>query len=362
MKFVRQEKITYAILAADALALAAFFVARGSRAAMNFFTESITNPLRRAVGTVCDLVPFSVAEGLYVAAGIALLLFLWRGVVAIRRAEQKGAVFASRLVRLAAALLTLYTAFTLLWGANYYADGFREKSGLAAPGVAPEELVYLTLYFASGVNDAADDIYRHADGTADFDLDAILAYAPRSYEVLYEEFPFLRQTDAPPKPMVFSRIMSALGFTGFYFPFTGESNVNVDFPAATLPATVVHELAHRRGIASEQECNFLSVLASIRAEDASYRYAGWLSGFIYLGNALYSISPELYNEIYRLLDEAVQADLRASREYWAQFESPVEEVATKMYDGMLKGYGEPLGVQSYGACVDLLAAYFRGKI
>ncbi|MBQ5799785.1 MAG: DUF3810 family protein, partial [Oscillospiraceae bacterium] len=116
MKFVRQEKITYAILAADALALAAFFVARGSRAAMNFFTESITNPLRRAVGTVCDLVPFSVAEVLYVAAGIALLLFLWRGVVAIRRAERKGAVLASRLVRLTAALLTLYTAFTLLWG------------------------------------------------------------------------------------------------------------------------------------------------------------------------------------------------------------------------------------------------------
>ena len=71
-------------------------------------------------------------------------------------------------------------------------------------------------------------------------------------------------TDVPPKAMRFSRVMSAMGFTGFYFPFTGECNVNVDFPAATLPSTVAHELSHRRGIASEQECNFRAVLACLR--------------------------------------------------------------------------------------------------
>ena len=80
--------------------------------------------------------------------------------------------------------------------------------------------------------------------------------------------------------MRFSRVMSAMGFTGFYFPFTGECNVNVDFPAATLPTTVAHELSHRRGIASEQECNFLAVLACLRCGDAAYRYAGALSGYI----------------------------------------------------------------------------------
>ena len=58
----------------------------------------------------------------------------------------------------------------------------------------------------------------------------ILAYAPKIYENLYEEFPFLEMTDVPPKTMRFSRVMSAMGFTGFYFPFTGECNVNVDFP------------------------------------------------------------------------------------------------------------------------------------
>lgn len=32
--------------------------------------------------------------------------------------------------------------------------------------------------------------------------------------------------------MFFSRVMSAMNFTGVYFAFTGESNINVDAPPA----------------------------------------------------------------------------------------------------------------------------------
>jgi hypothetical protein len=53
------------------------------------------------------------------------------------------------------------------------------------------------------------------------------------------------------------------------------------------------------------------------------------------------------------------ADIIANNEYWAQFETPVSEISDKVYDEFLKGYGQELGVQSYGAVVDLLLAYFR---
>ena len=38
--------------------------------------------------------------------------------------------------------------------------------------------------------------------------------------------------------------------------------------------------------------------------------------------------------------------------------SPVEETAGQVYDSFLKGNGQKLGMRSYGACVDLLVAYF----
>ena len=353
---LRYKKLCLWLLANLAF-LAVFLFARRSRALMNALTDGFTNPLRRAVGSLCERVPFSVAEGLCVLAALCFLAFLALGVRAIVRSRHRGSTAGALALGLADAILTVYALFCLLWGANYYADSFTDKSGIAVGPVALDDLERVTRQFAALVNEYAPSVPRNADGTFAGDRADILAYAPKIYENLYAEFPFLETTDVPPKAVCFSRVMSATGFTGFYCPFTGECNVNVDFPAATLPATVAHELAHRRGIASEQECNFLSVLASLRCEDAAYRYAGALSGYIYLANALYSADAERWRAVRETLDERAVADLRASSAYWAQFEGPVDTVTTAVYDGFLKSYGT-IGVKSYGACVDLLAAYF----
>ena len=51
-------------------------------------------------------------------------------------------------------------------------------------------------------------------------------------------------------------------------------------------------------------------------------------------------------------------DLAASREYWAQFETPVQSVSNTVYEGFLQSYDQKLGMRSYGACVDLLVNYY----
>ena len=162
------------------------------------------------------------------------------------------------------------------------------------------------------------------------------------------------------KAMRFSRLMSRMDFTGFYCAYTGESNVNVDSPACMLPSTIAHELAHQRGIASEQECNFLAVLAATTSGDAAYVYSGWLKAFIHVGNALYGLSPDLYWMIRDQLPEGVQADLAYNNDYWEQFDNTVvQKASTTVYDGLLKSYGDERGIQSYGTVVDMLVAYYK---
>ena len=176
---------------------------------------------------------------------------------------------------------------------------------------------------------------------------------------LERAFPFLEFDDPGVKAMAFSRLMSIMDFTGFYCPWTGESNVNMDSPACLLPSTVAHELAHQRGIASEQECNFLAVLASTTSGQAVYEYAGWLMGYIHLGNALYRADPEAYWAIRDALPEDVKADLNYNNAYWRQFQDTVvQTVSQKVYDTSLKAYGDERGIQSYGMVVDLLVAYY----
>ena len=345
--------------------LSAYCLCMGNRAWMNALAAHVTAPLRRAIGRICYRVDFSVAEALCVLLVVLAATYVVWSVIAVIRRRGHGALQRAYGAVLGAvcAALTIYVGFCFLLGIDSYADGFQEKSGLYAQPVALEDLQAVTAYFARQVAQTAPGVARDADGVFAEDRRASLENSVRAYDALEEEYPFLAFDDTGVKPVYFSRFLSALDFTGIYCPFTGESNVNVDSPASMLPATAAHELAHQRGITSEQECNFLVILSATTCGDDVYAYSGWLSGYIYLGNALYRVDPEAYWAIRSALPETVQADLRYQNEYWDQFEDKApQKVSNRVYDSFLKGYGQELGLQSYGTVVDLLVTYYKDRI
>ena len=204
---------------------------------------------------------------------------------------------------------------------------------------------------------------RDENGLFAVPRETILADSVHAYDAVEKQFPFLAFDDPGVKPVRLSRVMSALDFTGVYCPFTGESNLNVDSPACLLAATAAHELAHQRSVSSEQECNFLAILASTTCGNDVYAYSGWLLGYIHLGNALYAADYGLWERVYFSLPETVRADLDDNNAYWRQFEdTTVKEVSNQVYDRFLKSYGEEDGMRSYGMVVDLLVAYYKDKI
>ena len=104
--------------------------------------------------------------------------------------------------------------------------------------------------------------------------------------------------------------------------------------------------------------SFIGILAAIRSDCAAYRYSGWLTGFGYLSNALYSAARDAWQIIRDSLPETVVADLRADNAYWSQFRGTVSQLSDKVYDGFLKSNGDTDGAKSYGVVTDLLVAYF----
>ena len=365
MKLLKTYQKLHIWLLADLGLLAVYWLCRGNRAWMNALAAHVTAPLRRAIGRICYRVDFSVAEALCVLLVVLAATYVVWSVIAVIRRRGHGALQRAYGAVLGAvcAALTIYVGFCFLLGIDSYADGFQEKSGLYAQPVALEDLQAVTAYFARQVAQTAPGVARDEDGVFAEDRRTILENSVRAYDALEEEYPFLAFDDTGVKPVYFSRFLSALDFTGIYCPFTGESNVNVDSPASMLPATAAHELAHQRGITSEQECNFLAILASTTCGDEVYAYSGWLSGYIYLGNALYRVDPEAYWAIRSALPETVQADLRYQNEYWDQFEDKAaQKVSNRVYDSFLKGYGQELGLQSYGTVVDLLVTYYKDRI
>ena len=364
MKFWKNHKKLHIWLGADLAVLGLYLALRHDRGLMNGFADRITTPLKGALGRLCALTSLSVMELLYVLAGAAALVYVVGSVIAVVKARgRRGQRAYGALLLAADVCLTVYALFCLMWGVNYWTDSFQDRSGITAQPVAAEDLEAVTAYFAQQLADTADSVPRDENGVYAVPKEQILAESTAVYGGVTEQFPFLDFRDTGVKAVGCSRFMSIMGFTGVYFACIGESNVNVDSPACLLPSTVAHELAHQRGIAWEQECNFLGVLASVTSGLPDYVYSGWLLGFIHLGNALYETDPEAYWAIRNTLPETVDADLRDNNAYWDQFrDNVVEKVSDTVYDAALKSYGDANGMKSYSMVVELLVAYYKDRI
>ena len=351
--------------------LGLFRLACRDKALMNALIWQVTTPVKHTVARLCSFLPFSLAEVIWTVVVLALLSFVLRslwlvGRSLVYRLQGRNAHPLRRLLRrglaLLSALLIIYSGYTVTWGMNYYGDTFSQMSGLEGRKTTSQELYALTAAFAGKCNELSDQVARDEAGLFVGSPDDRFDRSAGLYQCLYAQFPFLDLDEAQAKPMFYSRLMSWLGFTGFYFPFTGESLVNVDAPASLVPATILHELAHQRNIAQEDECNFLAIIAGLQCDDVEFQYSSALMGYIHLGNALYSADRDLWRTVYGSLNEAVRTDLSYNNTYWEQFESPASEAAEAVYSGFAESYGQKEIMKSYGACVDLLAAYYLPPI
>lgn len=347
---------------AAAAILGVFQVLKKNRQAMNWFIQNVTTPFKHGVSWLCDFIPIGVGELIWTLAIAAVLIFLIRTVWLLVFGEEKLLRLARRTIALIAAAVLIYAGYTLLWGVNYYGDDFSAKSGIETRGASTEELATLNAAFVQELNKLAGEVERDENGVFCEDLDAIFASTEGLYDGVGIEFPFLAAPERTAKRMLMSRLMSRLDFTGFFFPFTAEILLNDDAPACLVPATILHEMAHQRNIAGEDECNFVAVIAGLRCDNVVYQYSAALLGYIHLGNALYSVSPQTYYDIRAGLDSRVNADLAANNAYWDQFDTKldqaIETMSTTVYEGFLQSYGQEDGMKSYGKCVDLLVAYY----
>ena len=341
------------------LAVALIYALRVDKGAMLWVYEHVTHPYHLFMSKLCSHFAFSAAELVYAAAILGLAAYLLWCVYRLIRFPEKLWQLYRLVLTLAMAGAVFWAGLSVMWTPCYYAPGFAEQSGVDDGPLELEELETVTRWFAALASEYADEVPRDENGACTTDRDSVLDRAAGVFEGAAELYPFLDGEALRPKPIHFSRIMSYLDFTGFFFPMTGEANLNMDSPVFLLPSTSQHEISHQRGVAMEQECNFVAVLSCLESEYADFRYAGAALAYIYLGNALAGADYEAYTEIYYSLSDTVRADFKAQSAYWDEFrDSAAQKASNTVYDSFLKSNGQELGMQSYGACVNLLVHYY----
>ena len=191
------------------------------------------------------------------------------------------------------------------------------------------------------------------------DLGQISLMCQTAYDEMAEENDFFYASGGQAKGVLNWYLMSKLGITGIYIPYTAECNVNTDVTAASLPFTVAHEMAHRMGIAPENEANFAAYLVLRESDNAVLRYSAYYSAFIYCYNALYRVDSQAAYDIMAELSDQVRADIQAANERSRKYAGPMRDFGESVNNAYLQTMQQPSGIQSYGEVVDLIMAdYF----
>ncbi len=325
------------------------------------FNASVGSFVRFVLAKATDFFSFSLGETLLVSLPVLLALFVIGGVRCMADKRR----FIRYLAVLLSLLLILYILFVLTIGCAYHGSPLDQKLGITRRDVSFSELYSTAEYMLQKANESAEVIpQKNVKGESFmgytvYEMSDKLVFA---FDTLRKDYDFLENFRSHPKSVAFSRVMSYSHITGVYSYMTGEANLNVDFPDYTLPFTAAHEMAHQRGIAREDEANFIAYLVCISSDDPYVQYSGYLNMFEYLANALYSASPKAYYDLMENCSPKVRAEMIAYSEFYDQYrDSVLGEISGAVNDAYLQMQGTP-GTRSYGMVVDLAVAYYRYEI
>ncbi len=346
------------LLTLAAIVCQILFVCNGSFA--DGFNETISVFCRSVTARLTGWVPFSVAETIILSLPVTVPLLV---VFCIRKASRGKRYMIRVLCGLLAVVAVLYTLFVATFAAGYRGTTLDKKLGLERKEVSAVQLYETAMIVINRLNLLAEAVnYGEGVGSINpYSHEKTVTLCLDSYEKLAGRYDFLPVLDAPVKQITSSSLMTYTHISGMYTYFTWEANLNTNYPDFVNVYTTAHEMAHQRGIARENEANFLAYLVCIGSDDLFMQYCGYLNMYEYLASPLYMSSPELYQKAVGSLSMKVRYDLQCYSEFFDKYrDNVVAEVSDAVNNTYLVLQGTMEGTRSYGMVVDLAVAYHLG--
>ncbi len=357
----RYERLPLACIVLYALAavcLILYIIMDRSVGFADWFNTYISSPLRFVFAALTSPFPFSVGEAILWLSPVILFLVLRHAIQRRCDTWRTALVYIGILMSV---VVTLFSLFVLNFAAGYRGRTLEDKLELTRTNVSAQELYDTAVILRDEMEQAAAEIGFIEDGFSvmPYDLATMNDRLCEAYATFAGEYDFISHMDTRVKPVLASEVMSHMHITGVYSFFTGEANINVGFPDYTIPYTAAHEMAHQRGIAREDEANFVAFLVCAASDDPYIRYSGYLNLYEFVANALYGADRELYYELTAELSDEIRGEMRAYSAFYDQYrESVVSNVSSSINNSYLQSQGTP-GTRSYGMVVDLAVAYYR---
>ncbi len=325
----------------------------------DFWQSKAASFPRAALAYMTNLLPFSLAEFLVLTIPLTAAVII--RAAANGKTDTWTKTFRYSFNLIAAASL-VFSLFLICFSAGYSTTSLDRRIGADRQKVTAQELYDTAKELLAGVEENSGGIkYVEGENTympySQAELNKKLNAA---YKKACKKYTFLSDFTSNPKPVMMSEPWTYTHIAGVYTFFTGEANVNVNYPDYTLPYTSAHEMAHQRGISREDEANFMAFLVCLESDDEYIKYSAYSNTYEYVASALYGADKELYKKLYADAPELLKNEMRSYNAFFEKYrENTVAKVSDKVNDTFLRVQGQQSGSKSYGLVVDLLVAYYK---
>ncbi len=338
-----------------------YLICLGSPSFADLLNRWLGSPIRGLLAFLSNAIPFSLAEYILLCLPLILFLVIRLGLRRYADSWHNVFVFFGAVLSVAALLLSVFlTGFA----PGYRGRSLDQKLGLDRRDVSAEELYETALILTQRL----EEELAHTVFSTETDF-SVMPYGYEemndrlleAYDKICDAYDFVPRLNSRIKPVMLSEAMSYTHITGVYSFFTGEANLNVAFPDYTLPFTAAHELAHQRGIAREDEANFMAFLVCSQADDPYLRYSAYANLYEYVASALYTASPDLYWDAFAVLPRMVRLEQQAYSSFFATYRDSTASTVTETVNNAFLTLHGTEGTKSYGMVVDLAVAYYRSE-
>lgn len=253
-----------------------------------------------------------------------------------------------------------YFIFHLFWGLNYYRTPLTQKLNLKI-NYSTEDLIKTTKEIILLTNKVHFEITNDTEKVVSsrLNFEDLKKEINIGYKNISKKYPFLKYYPSNQKKSLFSTPLSYMGFSGYFNPFTNETQLNWHTPKNSQPITQAHEQAHQLGFAAENEANFIAFLATNENNNIFIKYSALTFALKHCLNDLLIKDLDSFNYLKSSVNYGVLKDFENRQKKWNYFKNPLEPLFKKIYSKFLNLNNQKLGIKSYSYVVAHIVNYYN---
>lgn len=322
----------------------------------NFYSTGIYPLLSKIPRFLFGWIPFSIGDVFYLLMALLLIRWIYKNIKKIKT-ETK-----SFLIDILARLSIIYFIFNIIWGLNYYRLPLYKSLNIQKK-YTTEQLISITKRFIKKSNEMHQQL-GYADSVKidlPFTQQEIFEKTVNGYQNLAKIHPQLAYAPKSIKNSMWSLLLTYMGYSGYYNPFSGEAQVNKLIKNYKYPVVSCHEQAHQLGYAAENEANFIATLATLNNDDPYFQYAGYIFSLRYCVNEVARRDLDQYHKLLKEINPGILKSYKEMRDFWKRYENPLEDISKVFWDTFLKANNQEKGISSYNYMVALIVNYYENK-